>query len=67
MYKKPPQLLGQTKRSATKIRPKAAKGGIYGRFLVFSNFDKCRLEVARDVISDVAIGLGRHGCLCEIE
>ena len=29
------------------IRPKAVGGGIFGRF---SNFDKCRLEVAGDVI-----------------
>ena len=39
--------------SATQIQPKAAGGGIFGRF---SNFDKCRLEVAGDVISGRLMG-----------
>ena len=46
------QLVEQAKRKATKIRPKSAAGGIFGRF---SNFDKCRLEVADDAISDMAV------------
>ena len=44
-------MVRQEKRRATKIRPKATAGGISGRF---SNFKKCRTEVAYDVISNVA-------------
>ena len=40
------------KRRATKSRPKAVGSGILSRFL---NFDKCRSEVAGDVISGVAV------------
>ena len=47
------QLVVQAKRCATQIRPKAVGGGIFGHF---SNFDKCRLEVAGDVISDKPMG-----------
>ena len=36
----------------TKIRPKAVGSGIFCRF---PNFDKCRPEVAGDVISGVAV------------
>ena len=39
-------------RRATKIRPKPVAGGI---FVLFSNFEKCRSEVADDVVSDVAV------------
>ena len=46
------QLVVQAKSHATKIRPKAVGGGIFGRIL---NFDKCRSEVAGDVISAVAV------------
>ena len=35
------------------MRPKAVGVGI---FCCFSNFDKCRLEVAYDVISSVPVG-----------
>ena len=44
--------------SSEEIRPKAVGGSIFGRFL---NFDKCRPEVASDVISGVAlfyVGMG---------
>ena len=44
--------MGQVKRRATKIRPKTVESGIFGRF---PNFDKCRSEVAGDVVSGVAI------------
>ena len=44
--------MGQAKRRTTKIRRKAVGGGIFGRF---ANFDKCRPEVAGDLISDVAV------------
>ena len=46
------QLVGQAKRHATKIRPKAVEDDIFGRF---SNLEKCRLDVAEDVISAVAV------------
>ena len=46
------QLVVEAKRSATKIRPKAVRSGIFGRFL---NVGKCRSEVAGDVISGVAV------------
>ena len=46
------QLVGQAKRRATEIRPKAVGGGFFGRF---SNFGKCRSEVSGDVISGVAV------------
>ena len=46
------KLVGQAKRRATKIRPIVAGGGIFGRF---SNFDKCRSEVAGDIISGMAV------------
>ena len=45
--------MGQAKRRATQIRPKAVGGGIFGRS---SNFDKCRLELAGDVISGRFMG-----------
>ena len=45
-------MVGQVKRRATKIRPKAVGSGIFGRF---PNFDKCPSEVAGDVISGVAV------------
>ena len=32
----------------------------------FSNVNKCRPEVAGDVISGVAVEIGRHGCPCKI-
>ena len=44
--------MGQAKRRATKIRPKAVGSGIFGRF---HNFYKCRSEVAHDVISGVTV------------
>ena len=41
------------------IRPKAVGCGIFGRF---SNFDKCRPELAGDVISGVALAhIGMDG------
>ena len=46
--------LGQQKSHSTKIRPKAVGGGILGRF---SNVDKCRPEVAGDVIFGTAVDL----------
>ena len=46
------QLVRQAKRRATKIRAKGVVGSIFGRF---ANFDKCRWEVAGDVISGVAV------------
>ena len=46
------QLVGQAKRCGTKIQPKAVGVGIFGRF---SNFGKCRSEVAGDVISGLAV------------
>ena len=45
------QVVGQEKHLATKIRSTAAGIGIFGRF---SNFDKCRSEVARDVMAALA-------------
>ena len=43
------------------IRPKAVGCGI------FSNFDKCLLETAGDVISGVALGyVGMDGCPCMV-
>ena len=45
------QLVGQAKCRASKIRPNAVEGWFFGRF---SNFDKCRPEVADDVIFGVA-------------
>ena len=42
------------------IQPKAVRCGI---FVHFSNFDKCRPEVAGDVIFSVAC---RRGCPCKI-
>ena len=44
--------MGQAKRRATKIRPKAVGGGIFGRSM---NFDKIRSEVAGDDISGAAV------------
>ena len=44
---------GQAKHRAMQILPKAVGGGIFYRF---SNFDKCRLEVAGDVISGRLVG-----------
>ena len=46
------QLVEQAKRRATKNRPKAIGGGIFGRF---SNLVKCRPEVAGEVISGVTV------------
>ena len=46
------QLVGQAKHCATKIRAKATGSGIFGSF---PNFDNCRLEVAGDVMSSVAV------------
>ena len=46
------QLVGQANRRATKIRPKAVGSSIFG---CFPSFDKCRSEVAGDVISSVAV------------
>ena len=46
------QLVGQAQRRATKIRPETVGSGIFGRF---PNFNKCRSEVAGDVISGVAV------------
>ena len=40
------------KRRATEIRHKAIESGNFDRF---PNFDKCRSEVAGDVISGVAV------------
>ena len=45
--------MGQAKRRTTKIRPKADGSGIFRRF---PTLDKCRPEVAGDVISGVAVG-----------
>ena len=45
-------MVGQAKLRATKIGPKAVGSGIFG---YFPNFDKCRSEVADDVISVVAV------------
>ena len=42
--------MGLAKRRATKIQPKTVGGSIFG---LFSNFDKCGLEVADKVISGV--------------
>ena len=42
--------MGQAKRHANKIRLKAVGDGIFG---LFSNFDKCRQEVADDIIFGV--------------
>ena len=47
------QVVGQVKRRALKIRPKSVANGIFGRF---RNFDKCRSEVAYDIISGAAVG-----------
>ena len=46
------QLERQTKRCATKSLNKAVVGGIFGRF---SNFSKCRSQVAGEVISGPAV------------
>ena len=48
------QLVRQEKRHATKSRPKAIKGGSVSRF---SNFGKCRPEVADELLSGVAVDL----------
>ena len=40
--------MGQPKRRATTVRPKAVGSGIFGHF---SNFDECRTEVTGDVLS----------------
>ena len=50
LNKKPTNWLGQAKRRATKIRPKASDTAFMA---VFSNFDNCRPEVADDVTSGV--------------
>ena len=44
--------MGQAKRRATNIQPKAVGSDIFG---YFPNFDKCRSEVAGDVMSGVAV------------
>ena len=46
------QLVGQAKRRATKIRPKAIESTILGPF---PNFDKCRSEIAGNIMSGVAV------------
>ena len=48
------QLDGPGKTTRHKIRPKAIGGSIFGRF---SDFDKCRLEVAGDAISNTTVGM----------
>ena len=51
-------MVGQEKRRATEIRPTAVESGIFGRF---PNFDKCRSEVAGNIIYGLAVdyvGLG---------
>ena len=45
------QFAGQAKRRATRIRPKAVRSAVFGRF---ANFDKCRSEVTGDVVFGVA-------------
>ena len=50
--KKPNKWLDQIKRHAAIIRRKTVIGRIIGRF---SNFDKCRPEVAGDVILNAAV------------
>ena len=50
--KKPTNWVGQAKRRATIIRPKAAGRGIFGRAL---NSDNCRMKVASDVMSGVTL------------
>ena len=52
--KKPTKWFGLAKRHATKIRPKAIGGNISDCFL---ELDKCRPEVAGDVVSDAAVHL----------
>ena len=47
-----PPIGGQAKRRTTKIRPKPLEGSIFG---CFWNFDKCRPEVADDVISSIPV------------
>ena len=46
-------MVGQAKRRATQVRPKAVGGAILGHFL---NFDKSRLKEAGDVISGRIMG-----------
>ena len=46
------QLVGQAKRCATKIQPKAFWGDIFDHF---SNFDIYWLEVADDIATSVAL------------
>ena len=55
--------MGQSKRRATKIRPKAVGNGIFGRF---ANFDKFQSEIAglRHIRCDYRIGT--RGCPCSI-
>ena len=50
--KKPTNCLGQAKCSANKIRPKVVGGGILSCSL---HFDKYQSEVAKYVISSVAV------------
>ena len=45
-------MVGQVKLGTTKVRPNAVGCGIFVRF---SNINKCRSEVAGDVISGVAV------------
>ena len=52
MTRSPPIGWARQQSHATKIRPKAVGGSIFGRF---SNVDKCRPEVAGDVISGVVV------------
>ena len=56
------QMVEQAKRHATKIQHKATGGGIFGRF---SNFEKCRPEVAGYHIQ-IGCRLGWHGCRFKI-
>ena len=46
-------LVGQAKRRTTKIGPKPSK--VAFSVVFFGNFDKCRPEVADDVIVGVAV------------
>ena len=46
------KLVGQAKRSVTEFNPKTQEAAFS---TVVSNFDKCQMEVASDVISDLAV------------
>ena len=56
---------GEVNRRATQIRPKAVESGIFSHF---PNFDKCRSQVAGDVISGVVVdyvGMDGRATFCE--